>query len=200
MPDLLFVCTANLCRSPMAEHLARSRLAEVGLDWSVTSAGTRAIPGRTMHLQARAALERRGIQPATDWATRRLDPGLIRAVDLILVAEPQQRGAVALLHPAAIGRTFNLLGVAAWARATKFAETSPTAELSPQDRSQAVIDRIRQTRAAVGPAVDSTQAVPDPTGRPLSEFEECRDLLDSAIAGLVPLLAGDSIRSPSRGG
>jgi len=37
-----FVCTGNICRSPMAEHVFRARLAEAGLDGAVEvdSAGT----------------------------------------------------------------------------------------------------------------------------------------------------------------
>ncbi|WP_323760841.1 low molecular weight protein-tyrosine-phosphatase [Maricaulis sp.] len=37
---LLFVCTGNICRSPTAEAVARSRLSALGLDWRVDSAGT----------------------------------------------------------------------------------------------------------------------------------------------------------------
>jgi len=37
---LLFVCTGNICRSPTAEAVARARLAALGLDWRVDSAGT----------------------------------------------------------------------------------------------------------------------------------------------------------------
>jgi low molecular weight protein-tyrosine phosphatase len=36
---LLFVCTGNICRSPTADAVARSRLAAAGLDWIVDSAG-----------------------------------------------------------------------------------------------------------------------------------------------------------------
>jgi protein-tyrosine phosphatase len=41
-PSVLFVCTANVCRSPMAEGLLRHRLG-VGRGGRVTSAGTRAV-------------------------------------------------------------------------------------------------------------------------------------------------------------
>jgi len=37
---LLFVCTGNICRSPTAHAVARTRLSAVGLDWQVDSAGT----------------------------------------------------------------------------------------------------------------------------------------------------------------
>jgi protein-tyrosine phosphatase len=41
MPHILFICTANICRSPVAEGLLRRRLEDEGLaDWTVSSAGT----------------------------------------------------------------------------------------------------------------------------------------------------------------
>ena len=47
MPAVLFVCTANICRSPMAEVLFRAwlRRAAVPGKWVVASAGTWAEPG-----------------------------------------------------------------------------------------------------------------------------------------------------------
>ncbi|GAB1823464.1 low molecular weight protein-tyrosine-phosphatase [Herbidospora sp. RD11066] len=35
-----FVCTGNICRSPMAEHILRRRLEDEGLDVEVDSSGT----------------------------------------------------------------------------------------------------------------------------------------------------------------
>lgn len=37
---LLFVCTGNICRSPVADAVARARIAALGLDWMADSAGT----------------------------------------------------------------------------------------------------------------------------------------------------------------
>jgi protein-tyrosine-phosphatase len=37
-PTILFVCTGNICRSPMAEYLLRARLGR-GADWQTASAG-----------------------------------------------------------------------------------------------------------------------------------------------------------------
>ncbi len=44
-PRILFVCTGNLCRSPIAEGIARARLTEAGReDVTVDSAGIHASP------------------------------------------------------------------------------------------------------------------------------------------------------------
>jgi protein-tyrosine phosphatase len=40
MRSIVFVCLGNICRSPLAEGYARHRLAQLGLDWEVDSAGT----------------------------------------------------------------------------------------------------------------------------------------------------------------
>ena len=37
---ILMVCLGNICRSPMAEGIMKSRAWQVGLDWVVDSAGT----------------------------------------------------------------------------------------------------------------------------------------------------------------
>ena len=37
---LLFVCLGNICRSPLAEGIMKHKIAELGLDWEVDSAGT----------------------------------------------------------------------------------------------------------------------------------------------------------------
>ncbi|MER5705631.1 low molecular weight phosphatase family protein, partial [Micromonospora sp. NPDC002296] len=44
---ILFVCHANMCRSPMAEYLAGWLLAKLPVE--VASAGTAAVDGRPMH-------------------------------------------------------------------------------------------------------------------------------------------------------
>lgn len=36
----LFVCLGNICRSPLAEGIMKHKIAELGLDWEVDSAGT----------------------------------------------------------------------------------------------------------------------------------------------------------------
>lgn len=40
MQSILFVCLGNICRSPLAEAIARQKIASIGLDISVDSAGT----------------------------------------------------------------------------------------------------------------------------------------------------------------
>lgn len=39
-PSILFVCLGNICRSPLADGALRHRVQQLGLGWTVDSAGT----------------------------------------------------------------------------------------------------------------------------------------------------------------
>lgn len=90
---LLFVCTANICRSPMAEGFARNYGEERGWAVEARSAGTRAIPGNPAAPNAVKALREVGIdiaghlsQPMTaelvEWAERILVMEMRHARDI----------------------------------------------------------------------------------------------------------------------
>lgn len=58
LPTVLVVCTGNICRSPLAEALLRTRFAGSGL--RVHSAGTHALPGVPMTDPAQQVARARG--------------------------------------------------------------------------------------------------------------------------------------------
>lgn len=86
---VLAVCTGNICRSPMAEHLLRASLAEAGLAdrVAVSSAGTTSWEeGEPIDPRAGAQLARRGIDASQHRARHMTGPDL-RAADLILALD-----------------------------------------------------------------------------------------------------------------
>lgn len=83
MTRLLFVCTGNTCRSPMAEVIARARAVERDLDVEVSSAGLMTGPGSPAAEHARRLAAARGLDLATHRSTA-LSPDLLAMADLVL--------------------------------------------------------------------------------------------------------------------
>jgi len=102
--NVLIVCHANVCRSPAAEWLFRSRQQERGATpIAFRSAGLRAIDGYGMD----PVLEERGVESGAHRA-RRLDGRLVRDADLILVTEQRQVKDVEALEPTSRGKVYPL--------------------------------------------------------------------------------------------
>ncbi|MCV2368607.1 low molecular weight protein-tyrosine-phosphatase [Roseateles oligotrophus] len=93
MPAVLFVCTANICRSPMAEALLKARRAGFGpaaelAFKQVASAGARAGPrGEPIDARAAAALQRASLAVEKKWRSQRVMPEQFERYDLILAME-----------------------------------------------------------------------------------------------------------------
>lgn len=92
---LLFVCSGNTCRSPLAEALARQIAQEEG--WAsvlaVGSAGTGAYPGAPASEGSRRAAQRHGLD-LSEHEARVLDLESVRESDLVLVMSPHHLSMV----------------------------------------------------------------------------------------------------------
>ena len=86
--EVMFVCSGNTCRSPMAEQVLRSRLRQEGLGdlVGVASSGLHVRePGGPADPRAVAALQGRG--HACEHAVRRFVPGMLHRYDLIIALD-----------------------------------------------------------------------------------------------------------------
>ncbi len=101
MPHILFVCTANICRSPVAEGLLRKRLDEDGLySWQVSSAGTWAQLRRGAATTSVQLMAERGIDLSNHRA-REVTAELLADADLILCMETGHAEALRVEFPEA---------------------------------------------------------------------------------------------------
>jgi protein-tyrosine phosphatase len=181
---LLFVCTGNLCRSPIAQGLAQAWVARhAAADaWQVdiVSAGTSAVVDQPMDRHSAQALARRGGDGAQIRA-RALTAELAAGADLVLTMTRRHRRAVLALSPKGLRRTFTLLEAADLVR-----------DVDMRDLVTAPLDdRIRElglrldARRALRVATDADDVL-DPIGRRAPVHEQVAD----SIAGtLHPLLS-----------
>jgi len=105
MPRILFVCTGNLCRSPMAAALLRARLSrdEARRDWQVESAGTWGVEGRPASAYAIEEMARRGLDLSAHRA-HPVTPELVAGADLVLVMEKAHAEALRAAFPDHAGK------------------------------------------------------------------------------------------------
>ena len=92
MPSILFVCSANQCRSPMAEVLFRQLLEEKGEidDWRVESAGVWAYQGARATQSAQVVMDERGLN-LEEHRSQPAEPALLKQFDLIIVMEVEHK-------------------------------------------------------------------------------------------------------------
>lgn len=92
---VLFVCTGNTCRSPMAEGLARKIF---GMDIKVESAGLAAWEGDSASSQAIEALREKGID-LTSHQARQVSPEIIEKADWIIPMTADQEKRLLTMFP-----------------------------------------------------------------------------------------------------
>ncbi|MEJ2621143.1 MAG: low molecular weight phosphotyrosine protein phosphatase [Candidatus Thiodiazotropha sp.] len=107
--SILTVCTANICRSPMAEYLLRHVLTQSGA-WHgvVFSAGVSALVNQPADSNIIDLMLDRGITLDMHRA-KQLTKQHLRQSDLVLVMEEHHKKSILNLDPTARGKTF-LLG------------------------------------------------------------------------------------------
>ena len=102
--QLLFLCHANVMRSPAAELLAQADEGLTG-SWGFASAGTHALVGHPVDHEMHNALAAYGIDAATRPGGQQLSAELVNNADLILAFEQTHRDFVARHFPEATRRT-----------------------------------------------------------------------------------------------
>ncbi|MCJ8012805.1 low molecular weight protein arginine phosphatase [Paenibacillus sp. KQZ6P-2] len=106
MKHILFVCTGNTCRSPMAEALLRKMAMERGVEVEARSAGVAAMDGMSMSRHAEAVLRDHDIDDRL--MSKSLQAEAVNWSDLILTLTGGHKQHVIRSFPQAADKVFTL--------------------------------------------------------------------------------------------
>jgi RpiB/LacA/LacB family sugar-phosphate isomerase len=106
MKTILFICTGNVCRSPMAEGLMREALGN-NPHYRIASAGIGALDGQPVTPESEQAMAEIGLNIANH-LSQSLRVPLVEAADFIFTMTRQQQDTIQTFYPMAAEKTFLL--------------------------------------------------------------------------------------------
>jgi len=98
MKSVLFVCTANICRSPMAMGFLRAKVQSDTTDWRIGSAGVWASEGYPAATYSLRVMEDAGIN-ISDHRSSQITKEMIWEFNLVLVMEKGHKEALKFEFP-----------------------------------------------------------------------------------------------------
>ena len=178
MTEILLLCTANVCRSVMAQAMLSARLARRGVAVTVGCAGVFG-SGWPPPPEVISVMAARGIDVAGH-RSRMVTAADLAAADLILGLAREHVRHAAVLRPQAWPRAFTLRELLR--RGEQSGPRSPGEPLGAW-LARAAGDRDRRELLGSNPADD----VADPAGGPLPGYQATASLLDELTRDLVEL-------------
>lgn len=107
MRSVLFVCSANICRSPMAEGLMKALIREKGGDWRIESAGVWALNRSPAAENTLQVLRSRGVDLSAH-LSRQITFEMAEQFNLVLTMESNHREALRAAFPEHAHKVFKM--------------------------------------------------------------------------------------------
>ena len=173
---IMFVCTGNICRSPMGELLLTHYLE--GTTVRVSSAGTYGLPMHQIDPSSARMMASVGIE-SSGFRSRRLTSQMAADADLILCFEKSQRKDIVTLAPTAVRYTFLLPD---FANMCKYCAGNGIVKgLTIQERLQSVIDMS----SIIRPMLPEAQDIEDPHGKEFPKFRLAAEQTNRALLTML---------------
>ena len=172
---IMFVCTGNICRSPMGELLMTHYLN--GTTVQVSSAGTRGLPMHPIDPSSGRLMQSVGIE-SSGFRSRRLTRQMADEADLILCFESSARKSSRWRQPP-LRYTFLLDDFANMC--DYCARNNMIAGLTIRERLQSVIKKSSMIR----PMIPQPKDIADPHGREFSMFCVAAEQTNDAIRKIL---------------
>ncbi|HEX2049303.1 MAG TPA: hypothetical protein VHJ34_01570 [Actinomycetota bacterium] len=170
---VLFVCTGNICRSPMAEALLRAELDRRGCrDVEVASCGTWADDGVRASDGTARVLRARGIDVAAH-RSRAATRAEVAAADLVVAMTSVHVRELTDLAPEAAPKTRLLKEIAL---------------IEPRPAGTSAAARVAELLAAPRPPARRSLDVDDPFSLTDSAYDRCLADVDAGVAALADVL------------
>jgi protein-tyrosine phosphatase len=180
---VLFVCTANICRSPTAELILRRHLVTLGItDIAVSSAGVEAVDGDPIDTTMSSLLLADGLD-ASGFSAHRLDDADIATADLVLTATKEHRRLVVQRVPKALRKTYTILEFAGLAEHLVADGSAPGMQRLLWLRDEAAAQR--NLTLPLDMALDIADPYRRRRGTYRSVHKEIQKALDSLVTALV---------------
>ena len=165
---VLFVCTANICRSAHMELTARALAGEdAGIVFA--SAGTHGFLDSPMDADMAGTLHPGS---AETFRSRRLDTAMLTEADVVLTAQASHRSWILEEHPQLFRTVFTL------------GQFYVAAERHPDLRGRALVEAVARRRTPARPTDD----VEDPYRRGIAAAEAAAGRISTMLTVIVPRL------------
>lgn len=185
--NILFICTGNTCRSPIAEGLMRRLALDAGLELSIQSAGVAAMVGGPISAHSKKVLEDKGVQ--TDFASQAVNAELVAKADLILTMTLRHKQQVLSRFPEVADKIYALKE---YARSED--EAGQDRELVEMLLEQSLAGTLRapdKTRSAIFADREEDCDISDPFGGSLRDYRMCAEEIEDHLKLIIKRLQNE---------